>query len=293
MAAAGFLLASCGAGEPAVAADPCDWPGPETTATSSVSLLQCDFPIPQLERDRRVWIYLPPDYGTSDRSYPVLYMHDGQNLFDARTSYAGEWGVDETLDSLHTAGDPGVIVVGVDNGAELRLDEYSPWVNDELEAGGEGEAYVRFLVETLKPHVDARYRTRPGREDTGIAGSSMGGLISLYAGLEYPEVFGRVGVFSPAFWFSPEIHAMAAAAAPGDPLRVYMVTGGREGDDPEAYLRGHHRMAELLRDSVPEGMVTLNAEVRPEGTHSEGFWRAEFPAAYRWLFARRTAGGDE
>ena len=110
-----------------------------STARAGVSVLDTAFAMPQLKRTRRVWVYLPPDYATSERRYPVLYMHDGQNLFDAATSYAGEWGIDETLDSLHAAGDPGVIVVGIDNGGERRLDEYSPWRN-ERHGGGEGAA---------------------------------------------------------------------------------------------------------------------------------------------------------
>ena len=304
--------------------DPCAWPTPTSTATESVSLLACDFDIPQLERTRRVWVYLPPGYrvpGDTTR-YPVLYMHDGQNVFDAATSYVGEWGVDETLDSLAATGARVGIVVAVDHGVERRLDEYSPWRNDAHDAGGEGDAYVDFLATTLKPFIDERYRTMPEREATGVAGSSMGGLISLYAALRYPEVFGRVGVFSPAFWFTPGLYDFAARHLPFPPdTRVYMVTGAREGDDPETYAHGHERMAALLRDSgsgggagagrdadadadADAGMTPpagagrdagagggpepaqVEAVIRADGTHNEGFWRREFPAAYRWLFER-------
>lgn len=272
--------------------DPCEWPLAESTATSSVSMLRCDFTIPQLDRARRVWIYLPPGYATGDVRYPVLYMHDGQNVFDAATSYAGEWGVDEALDSLVEAGLPGVIVVAVANGEERRLDEYSPWRNERLDAGGEGEEYVDFLVETLKPYIDANYRTLPDRTNTGIAGSSMGGLISLYAVMKAPETFGLAGVFSPAFWFAPDVYELVAgAASPGAGTRVYMVTGGREEPDPAVYVEGHERMVGVLGGPALADDVELHAVVRPEGTHSEGFWRREFPAAYRWLFARETAGG--
>jgi metallo-beta-lactamase class B len=145
-----------------------------STATASVSILDTAFAMPQLERTRRIWLYLPPGYAASTRRYPVLYMHDGQNLFDAATSFAGEWGVDETLDSLHALGDPGVIVVGIDNGRMKRMDEYTPWHNTRY-GGGEGDAYVDFLTQTLKPYVDAHYRTLAERVHTGVAGSSMGG----------------------------------------------------------------------------------------------------------------------
>ncbi|HEX2076813.1 MAG TPA: alpha/beta hydrolase-fold protein [Longimicrobium sp.] len=261
-------------------------PARASTARRSVSVLDTAFAIPQLGRTRRVWIYLPPDYATSDRTYPVLYMHDGQNVFDEATSFAGEWGVDEALDSLHAAGDPGAIVVAVDNGQQRRLDEYSPWRNARY-GGGEGDAYVDFLANTLKPYVDRNYRTRPDRMSTGIAGSSMGGLISLYAALRHPDVFGRAGVFSPAFWFAADsMFAYARSAdAPLPGTRFYFVTGAREGERPEVYVRDHERMVETLHAAGFRRGEQVQAFVREDGTHSEGFWRREFPAAYRWLFA--------
>jgi len=236
----------------------------------------------RLGRTRRVWIYLPPGYATTRGRFPVLYLQDGQNVFDGATSFAGEWGVDEALDSLNARGDSGIIVVAVDNGGTKRLDEYSPWRNARY-GGGEGDAYLHFLVLTLKPYVDRHFRTRADAADTGIGGSSMGGLISLYAGLKYPTVFGRVLVFSPSLWFAPEILALARQARPGP--RFYFVTGGLEGDaqDPGGPARDQQRMADTLaaaglRDS------SLKAFVAPDGKHSEWFWRREFPAAYLWLF---------
>jgi len=211
-------------------------------------------------------------------------MHDGQNVFDEATAYAGEWGVDETLDSLHALGDRGAIVVAVDNGGTKRLDEYSPWRNPR-HGGGEGAAYVEFLVNTLKPWVDARYRTMPGRESTAIAGSSMGGLISLYAALEHPDVFGRAGVFSPALWFAPEVFDHAAAARPAPDTRLFFVSGGLEiarGERAGVYRDDQNRMIELLRS---KGWDAIIGSVPADGTHSEWFWRREFPRAYLWLFA--------
>ena len=138
-----------------------------TTRTLS-SILSDAFDMPQLGRARRVWLYLPPDYESNpERRYPVLYMHDGQNVFDEATSYAGEWGVDETLDAMHAAGELSVIVVAVDHGVERRFDEYSPWNNAQY-GGGEGDEYVDFLVETLKPYVDAHYRTLPDRANARV-----------------------------------------------------------------------------------------------------------------------------
>ena len=261
-------------------------PRPASSARATVTVIDTAFAIPQLGRTRRVWVYVPPDYTATRRRYPVLYMHDGQNLFDNATGFAGEWGVDETLDSLHAAGDPGVIVVAVDNGGTHRLDEYSPWTNPRY-GGGEGDEYVDFLVHTLKPYIDAHFRTLPDRVNTGVAGSSMGGLISLYAVLRYPDVFGRAGVFSPAFWFAPAVFdSVAAADPPRAGTRVYLVTGGQEGNEPEVYAGDHRRMVQALAAAGFDPGEELEFALRPQGTHSEGFWRQEFAAAYLWLFRR-------
>jgi metallo-beta-lactamase class B len=249
-----------------------------------VSVLDTAFAMPELGRRRRVWIYLPPDYATSGRRYPVLYMHDGQNVFDAATAFAGEWGVDESLDSLHALGDPGAIVVAVDHGGERRLDEYSPWIHAR-HGGGQGDAYADFLAYTLKPYVDRRFRTLPDRGSTAVAGSSMGGLISLYAALRHPDVFGRAAVFSPALWFAADsVFALARRSGPPRAgTRIYIVTGAREGDTPEAYARDHRAMADTLAAAGFAAGREVEAHVRADGTHSEWFWQREFPAAYLWL----------
>ncbi|MBK8555192.1 MAG: alpha/beta hydrolase [Lewinellaceae bacterium] len=202
--------------------------GGNSTAAANVYILSNNFYIPQLDRTRRIWVYLPPDYASSGKNYPVLYMHDAQNLFDAATSFSGEWEVDESLNLLFQQGDYGCIVVGIDNGGTHRLDEYSPWVNTQY-GGGEGELYVDFMVNTLKPHIDSLYRTLPGRQATGIMGSSMGGLISMYALSERQDVFSKAGIFSPAFWFAgnePANH-VASSTKEGD-VRVYFLAGGDE-----------------------------------------------------------------
>jgi predicted alpha/beta superfamily hydrolase len=176
--------------------------GGNSTAAENVIIMDDEFYMPQLERTRRIWLYLPPDYDESDRYYPVLYMHDGQNLFDEITSYAGEWEVDETLNELAQQGYQVPIVVGIDNGGAFRIDELTPWYNDEYDAGGQGDEYIDFIVETLKLHIDENYRTLPDAENTGIMGSSLGGLISWYGTLKYPSVFSKSGIFSPAYWIN-------------------------------------------------------------------------------------------
>lgn len=173
--------------------------------------------MPQLEKSRTIRVWTPSDYQVSlDKRYPVLYMHDGQNLFDRETAAYGEiWDVHTAIETLMKKGEfGGVIVVGIDNAPDLeRLDEYSPWVSERIEEmkeiggydrviGGQGIQYGQFLVETLKPHIDSHYRTLSDRENTGVAGSSMGGFISLYLGVEYPDVFSKIGAFSTAVWFA-------------------------------------------------------------------------------------------
>lgn len=268
-------------------------PPQRSTASPSVTVLSDTFAVPQLGRTRRVWLYLPPGYATSTRRYPVLYLQDGQNVFDAATSFAGEWGVDESLDSLRARGDRGAIVVAVDNGGTHRLDEYDPWKSaDPQYGGGEGNAYVDFLAHTLKPYVDAHYRTRPGRADTGVLGSSLGGLIALYAALKYPGVFGRAGVFSCACWIAkPQLLAYVRAARPLRPYpRLYFVIGANETADGQPARDQAEVVDSLAAAGFPVG-VADTAIVRADGQHAEWFWRREFPGAYEWLFRRAVTMG--
>ena len=256
------------------------------TATSSVSILADKFPMPDLLRDRRVWIYLPPDYKTSTKRYPVIYMHDGQNVFDAATSFVGEWGVDETLDSLQQAGDWGAIVVAIDNDGKHRLDEYNPWKHtDPKYGGGEGDLYLDFITYRLKPYIDRTYRTRPDRMNTAIVGSSLGGLISLYAVLRYPAVYGKAGVLSGALWIAdPMIYAMAQNARPLFPKpSIYFVAGDSETADGSQVRDQTRMLGALVRAGFPLD-TSVKAVASKDGKHSEWFWRREFPAAYQWLF---------
>ncbi|GAB3571168.1 alpha/beta hydrolase-fold protein [Hymenobacter daeguensis] len=258
------------------------------TASPQVHTLAAAFSMPQLGRQRRVLVYLPADYAKQPaRRYSVLYLHDGQNVFDAATSFSGEWGVDETLDKLRQTGQDaaGSIVVAIDNGNEFRSDEYIPWPSDSLKnqphRGGQGGAYVDFLANTLKPYVDAHYRTRPDAAHTGVAGSSLGGLISVYAALKYPKVFGQVGVFSPAFWVCNDALRAFAKTHPAAPTaRFYFVCGPKESKTMLPLMAQWRD--ELRREGVPAANVSFHAPA--DGEHREWFWRREFPAAYRFLF---------
>lgn len=257
------------------------------TRAANVRVLADSFRLPQLPgRTRRVWLYLPPGYARQPtRRYPVVYLQDGQNVFDEATAFAGEWGVDETLNQL--AASPAkatqAIVVAIDNGGERRLDEYSPWVNAEYQKGGEGDQYTDFLARTLKPYIDAHYRTRPEAAHTAIAGSSMGGLIALYAGLKYPQVFGRVGVFSPAIWFANDSLLAYVRRHRPAPLasRFYFVAGPAESETMLPLMVAARR--QLLASGVAPSHIQLAAPA--DGQHAEWFWRREFGPAYRWLLA--------
>jgi len=268
--------------------------GGNSTAAPNVQILNNAFYIPQLNRNRRIWLYLPPDYQTTVKKYPVLYMQDGQNLFDKNTAAFGEWKVDESLNDLHAQGDWGCIVVGIDNGGQYRLDEYSPWVNPQY-GGGQGDEYVEFIVNTLKPYIDANFRTLPGRQTTGIAGSSMGSLISMYAFAERQDIFAKAGIFSPAFWFADNAPANHVATHPKQGnARVYFLAGA----DEEANGNQSNYVVEDMQ-AVSNAMTTAgfsadekSFNVKADGQHSEWFWAREFPDAYQWLFADFTTSSD-
>ncbi len=247
----------------------------------NVYVMDENFFIPQLDRKRKVWVYLPPDYETSTKRYPVIYMQDGQNLFNEQTSFSGEWKVDETMNALFNAGDYGAIIVAVENGGWRRLDEYSPWYNNQLEAGGEGEKYAEFLVKTLKPYVDASYRTLPAKEYTGIIGSSMGGLITHYIAMEYQNVFSKVGVLSPSFWFSNEAFSHTTSKGKRGDLKYYTIAGQGEGAE---MLGGLNKMIDVM-GTIGFGSNDIRKIIHPDGKHEEGYWAREFGNAYKWLFS--------
>ena len=262
-------------------------PKEKATATKNVRVLAEEFEIPQLKAKRRIWIYLPPDYHVSNEKYPVVYMHDGQNLFDKLTSFSGEWGVDETLNHLFKEKNLKLIVIGIDNGGKERLNEYAPWVNKKY-GGGKGKAYVDFIVNTLKPYIDANFNTLKDKANTGIIGSSMGGLISHYAGLKYPQVFGKVGVFSPAFWFSPEVKTFSKENANISDTKMYFLAGAKEGENVSfneisQTAKDMNAMTSLLKKN---GFYSANitSKIVPEGKHNEALWKTNFEEAILWLF---------
>ena len=246
-----------------------------STASKNVHIIDNSFYIPQLDRHRRVWIYLPASYGSAKKKYPVLYMQDGQNVFDEATSAYGEWGVDEALDSL-SGQHKEVIVVAVDHGGDKRMNEYSPY-DMERYGKGEGDQYVDFLVQTLKPYMDKHYRTLKDEKNTFIAGSSMGGLISFYAILKYPKVFGGAGVFSPSFWIAPQLKHIDPEKAKKVKGKIYFYAGQQEGENMVPDMLN---VFEQMRQHSKAQMKTV---IRAEGKHNEPTWRNEFPLFYKWI----------
>lgn len=249
---------------------------------------------PQLHNHRNLLVWLPPSYRDNDRRFPVIYMHDGDNLFDENATPYGEWQVDETLTQLAEDGME-AIVVGIPNMAEMRFSEYCPF--DEVKPAL-GDAYLRFIVDTIKPMIDADFRTQREAASAAIFGSSMGGLISLYGFLKYPNVFGLCGAFSPVFWFNGDaLYQTVLAEAIGNG-RVYLDVGTKEGevygalvshgpisDDAahDAYRDGvRHLRDGLLHKGYARNLLYVEDE---DALHNESAWAKRLPGAFRFLLA--------
>lgn len=258
------------------------------TAGPTVRVFTPPLALPGLGVPRNLRVYLPPGYDEGTERYRVIYMFDGQNLFDDATSYAGEWGVDEAMDVLAREDGIAAIVVGIDHGGERRAQELIPFWEWRF-LPNQGDAFLVDVVDGIKPFVDANYRTRTGRVDTVVFGSSLGGLEASYAIHHRPDVFGKAGVFSPSFWISDAPYAQARASPLPDDARVYLYIGGKEG---EAAVDDTGRMAALLRQR-PGGDANVALRVVDAAEHNETAWRAEFPRAVRWLFTKEGEGSGE
>ncbi|MFA6074464.1 MAG: alpha/beta hydrolase-fold protein [Negativicutes bacterium] len=233
------------------------------------------FMMPQLSRERKIWIYLPRNYDESKIDYPVLYMHDGQNLFAPETSFCGEWSVDDTLEALSRENcDRGIIVVGIESGT-FRNQELSPGCID-------CDHYVDFIVETLKPYIDANFRTCINREQTGIMGSSFGGQTSIYAALKYPAVFGLVGALSPSLYLTAD----TVICHPIDQtIKCYICAGESEAahcdfDIATRFTPNVCEVANALKDCGHNVKLIIDED----GQHNEAYWARKFPEAYEYLF---------
>ncbi|MCA0133679.1 alpha/beta hydrolase [Winogradskyella alexanderae] len=247
----------------------------QSTASKQVTTFVIE--APQLKTEKKIWVCLPKNYKNSKNRYPVIYMHDGQNLFDNETSYVGEWKIDEYLDSLETSES---IIVGIAHGNEKRIDELTPFKHEEY-GGGLGDRYLEFIVNTLKPLIDLKYRTLGDVNNTTLFGSSLGGLISFYGAIEYPETFGNAIVFSPAFWINPEVYDLVKSATIPIGSRFYFLVGTAEG---ESMVPNQNKMVSLLLDKgIDSNNISNN--IIENGEHNEQFWSEHFPKAYQWLLS--------
>jgi predicted alpha/beta superfamily hydrolase len=254
---------------------------------------------PQLRNRRTVDVYLPASY-PSGRRYPVVYMQDGQNLSDPATAFAGTWDLDGTLERLAASGLE-AIVVGVHNMGDARLGEYSPFP-DRRHGGGDADAYLEFLTATLKPRIDRLFRTRVDRDETAIVGSSMGGLVSLYAYFRFPSIFGRAGAMSPSIWFGQGAILDFIQDARTPHGRLYVDAGLHEG---AGTVRDARRLGRLLiargfardrrarrtraeyrgvdRRGRHEGKPRVRYVEDSAGRHNEGSWARRLESALRFL----------
>jgi predicted alpha/beta superfamily hydrolase len=251
-----------------------------------------DFRSRHLPAARDIIVYLPPGYEEQRRKrYPVLYMHDGQNIFDGATSFipGGEWRLDETAQSLIQSGEiKPLIIVGVYNTGKERIDEYTPTQDAEVKQGGRADLYGRLLVEELKPFIDSQYRTLRGPEHTGLGGSSLGALVSLYLGMKYPRVFGQLAIVSPSVWWDKrsmvrDVQALARKTR----TRIWLDIGTKEGRNPTNTVND----ARALRDALLAKGWKENADLKyfeAEGAeHNEKAWAERAPTMLRFLYGRK------
>jgi enterochelin esterase-like enzyme len=243
------------------------------------------FPSRFLRNQRDLIVYLPPGYDAQpDRHFPVLFLHDGQNLFDGSTSFIPgmDWHVGQTADQWIQEGrvEP-LIIVGIYNAGKQRIGEYTPTRAPKL-GGGRANRYAKFLLEEVKPFVNFQYRTQQGPESTGIGGSSLGGLVSLYLGLRQPKAFGKIAALSPSVWWNERVILRFAATAAVRPLpRIWLDIGTREGprivDDVE-------RFRDILVGKGWQPDRNLHYE-RVEGAeHNEAAWARRVGPFLQFLF---------
>jgi predicted alpha/beta superfamily hydrolase len=268
------------------------------TGPASVTAVEADF-VPQTRlhcfnlhsavlpepSSRRISVYLPEAYETEpERRFPVFYLQDGQNLMDPATAYipGRTWRAGEAADRTAREGlaEP-VILVGVANTGVRRMAEYTPRRDRQL-GGGEGDVYGRLLVEELKPFLDMTFRTLPAGESTGLGGSSLGGLISLYLGLRYPQVFTRLGVLSPSIWWNQRsILNFVSMADPKPELRIWLDIGTGEG---QRHVHDTELLHRLLLRKGWQDEVDLRCTLVPDAVHNEDAWAARFGEVLSFLF---------
>jgi predicted alpha/beta superfamily hydrolase len=244
-----------------------------------VHLVSDEFEIPQLNKTRKVWALLPHDYDTTTERYPVMYLQDAQNLFNEKAQY-GNWEIDKKLAVMAEYKIGKIIVIAVEHADNERILEFN--VGNTVLGAGQGKKYIRFLTDTLKPFVDANFRTKTEREFTGIGGSSMGGLVSIFSGIMYPEVFGKLMIFSPSLWVVPKIKLSFLDLDESEETRIYLYAGGDESATMVDHVKNFKKRL-LKKDSLKDKMM-IRLSINEQGKHNERYWSDEFPKAIEWLF---------
>ena len=243
-----------------------------------VLLISDEFEIPQLNKTRKIWALLPHDYDNSSESYPVMYLQDAQNLFNESAEF-GNWEIDKKLAVMSEYKIGKIIIIAIEHADEDRIKEYN--VGKTILGKGEGKKYIRFVRDTLKPFIDSNFRTKKEQEFTGIGGSSMGGLVSIFSGLQNPDVFGRLMIFSPSLWVVPEIKISSKKATVAD-TKIYLYGGGQESQTMVSDMKSFKQ--KLISSTFIKENTKINLSINPKGKHNEIYWSDEFPKAIEWLF---------
>jgi predicted alpha/beta superfamily hydrolase len=243
-----------------------------------VLLISDEFEIPQLNKTRKIWALLPHDYDNSSESYPVMYLQDAQNLFNESAEF-GNWEIDKKLAVMSEYKIGKIIVIAVEHAEVDRIKEYN--VGKTILGKGQGKKYIRFVTDTLKPFVDKNFRTKKEKEFTGIGGSSMGGLVSIFSGLRNPEVFGKLMIFSPSLWVVPELKINAKKVNVSD-SKIYLYAGGEESKNLVTEVQKFQQ--DLLSSKFITDENQINLSYNRKGKHTETYWSDEFPKAIEWLF---------
>lgn len=242
-----------------------------------IQLISDEFEIPQLNTTRKVWALLPHDYDDSSESYPVMYLQDAQNLFNENAEY-GNWEIDKKLAVMSEYNVGKIIVIAVEHAQEDRIKEYN--VGKTILGKGQGKKYIKFLVETLKPYVDNNFRTKKEREFTGIGGSSMGALVSIFSGLRHPDVFGKLMIFSPSLWVAPKMKVKNYTDT--ENTKIYLYAGGDESETMIEHVETFKNR--MLESEFVDDKMKINLSINKLGKHNETYWSDEFPKAIEWLF---------
>ncbi len=243
-----------------------------------IHLISERFDMPQLNRKRKIWALLPYDYEQSSDSYPVIYLQDAQNLFNDNARF-GNWEIDKKLAVMSEYKIGKIIVIAIEHAEKDRIKEYN--VGRTILGNGQGKKYIRFVTDTLKPFVDSKFRTKPDRDNTGIGGSSMGGLVSIFSGLLYPEVYGKLMIFSPSLWVLPKMKFGKIDSGDNSDAKIYLYAGGEESKTMVEHVKKFRK--NLVKNGFTD-KLKIKLSINSEGKHNESYWSDEFPIAIEWLF---------